>query len=40
MTADAFPGAPAKAAWLQLAAPIRNPYFGHEMPECGDEVKP
>ena len=40
MTADAFPGAPAKAAWVQLSAPIRNPYFGPEMPECGDEVKP
>ena len=40
MTADSFPGAPAKAAWMQLSAPIRNPYFGSEMPECGDEVKP
>ena len=40
MTADSFPGAPAKAAWMQLSAPIRNPYFGREMPECGDEVKP
>lgn len=40
MTADAFPGAPAKAAWMQLSAPIRNPYFGAEMPECGEEVKP
>ncbi len=40
MTADSFPGAPAKAAWMQLSAPIRNPYFGPEMPECGEEVKP
>lgn len=40
MTADSFPGAPAKAAWMQLSGPIRNPYFGREMPECGDEVKP
>ena len=40
MTADSFPGAPAKAAWMQLSPPIRNPYFGREMPECGDEVKP
>ncbi len=39
MTGDSFPGAPAKAAWMQLSAPIRNPYFGREMPECGDEVK-
>ncbi len=40
MTADSFPGAPAKAAWMQLSAPIRNPYFGREMLECGGEVKP
>jgi Cu(I)/Ag(I) efflux system membrane fusion protein len=40
MTADSFPGAPAKAAWMQLAPPIRNPYFGRAMPECGNEVKP
>jgi Cu(I)/Ag(I) efflux system membrane fusion protein len=40
MTADAFPGAPAKAAWMQLAAPLHNPYFGPQMPDCGDEVKP
>ena len=40
MTADSFPGAPAKAAWMQLSPPIRNPYFGREMPGCGDEVKP
>ncbi len=40
MTSDAFPGAPAKAAWVQLVAPIRNPYFGRLMPDCGEEVKP
>jgi len=40
MTKDAFPGAPRTAEWLQLAAPIRNPYFGAEMLDCGSEVKP
>jgi len=40
MTKDAFPGAPRTAEWLQLDAPIRNPYFGAEMLDCGSEVKP
>ena len=40
MTKDAFPGAPRTAEWLQLAVPIRNPYFGAEMLDCGSEVKP
>ena len=40
MTKDAFAGAPRTAEWLQLAAPIRNPYFGAEMLDCGSEVKP
>jgi len=40
MTKDAFPGAPRAAEWLQFAAPIRNPYFGAEMLDCGSEVKP
>ena len=35
-----IPGAPRTAEWLQLAAPIRNPYFGAEMLDCGSEVKP
>lgn len=26
--------------WLQLKGPLRNPYFGAEMLECGTEVKP
>lgn len=26
--------------WLQLTGTIRNPYFGAEMLECGEEVKP
>jgi Cu(I)/Ag(I) efflux system membrane fusion protein len=40
MTADAFPGAPAAAEWIQTAGPLRNPWFGPEMLECGTEVKP
>ncbi len=40
MTRRAFPGAPARAAWMQLAGPTRNPYFGSEMLDCGTEVKP
>jgi Cu(I)/Ag(I) efflux system membrane fusion protein len=39
MTEDAFPGAPKRGSWLQLAAPLRNPYFGAEMLDCGTEVK-
>lgn len=39
MTKDAFPGAPNRAAWMQLQAPVRNPYFGAEMLDCGSEVK-
>ena len=26
--------------WLQMRGPLRNPYFGAEMLECGTEVKP
>jgi hypothetical protein len=40
MTAEAFDGAPARAQWLQLAPPLRNPWFGKEMLECGVEVAP
>ena len=40
MTAKSFPGAPKTARWIQLQAPIRNPYFGAEMIDCGAEVKP
>jgi membrane fusion protein, copper/silver efflux system len=40
MTGDSFPGAPAKAKWVQSGADIRNPYFGAEMLSCGAEVKP
>jgi hypothetical protein len=40
MTGDSFPGAPAKAKWVQSGSEIRNPYFGAEMLSCGAEVKP
>lgn len=40
MTRRAFPGAPPKAAWMQLGGPIRNPYFGADMLDCGTEVRP
>ena len=40
MTKDAFPGAPRTAEWIQMQLPIRNPYFGAEMLDCGSEVKP
>ncbi len=40
MTGDSFPGAPAKAKWVQFGSEIRNPYFGAEMLSCGAEVKP
>jgi len=40
MTKNAFDGAPKSAEWVQLQSPIRNPYFGVEMLDCGTEVKP
>lgn len=40
MTSGAFPGAPDKARWIQIGAPLRNPWFGAAMLECGSEVKP
>ncbi|MBL9127345.1 MAG: DUF3347 domain-containing protein, partial [Verrucomicrobiales bacterium] len=39
MTSEAFDGAPPRAEWLQLAPPLRNPWFGAEMLECGVEVR-
>jgi Cu(I)/Ag(I) efflux system membrane fusion protein len=38
MVKQAFPGAPNGGVWLQLSAPIHNPYFGAEMLDCGNEV--
>lgn len=40
MTAEAFDGAPARALWFQFGPPLKNPWFGEEMLDCGTEVKP
>lgn len=40
MTEGAFPGAPAKARWIQTDGPMRNPWFGPAMADCGSEVQP
>jgi Cu(I)/Ag(I) efflux system membrane fusion protein len=39
MTNRAFPGAPKTSMWVQTNAPLRNPFFGSEMIDCGNEVK-
>lgn len=38
MASGAFPGAPPKARWIQLKGPLRNPWFGAAMLDCGQEV--
>jgi len=40
MTDNAFPGAPSKARWIQSGKPLRNPWFGASMAECGAEIQP
>lgn len=40
MTARAFDGAPPRARWFQTGAPIRNPWYGAAMLDCGTEVRP
>ena len=40
MTNRAFPGAPKTGAWMQAEGPLRNPFFGAEMLDCGSEVQP
>jgi Cu(I)/Ag(I) efflux system membrane fusion protein len=40
MVSQAWPGAPKDGFWVQLQGPVRNPYFGAEMLECGVELKP
>lgn len=39
MTAKAFPGAPKSAAWFQWSGPIRNPWYGADMLDCGTEIR-
>ncbi len=38
MTQSAFPGAPSKARWIQSSGPLRNPWFGPEMIDCGAKL--
>jgi membrane fusion protein, copper/silver efflux system len=40
MAGDAYPGAPAKARWIQIDGPLRNPWLGLAMADCGTEVQP
>ena len=40
MVDQAVPGAKNPGLWVQLDPPMRNPFFGTEMLECGTEVKP
>jgi hypothetical protein len=40
MADRAVPGAPSVGFWLQTQAPLRNPFFGAPMIDCGTEVKP
>jgi Cu(I)/Ag(I) efflux system membrane fusion protein len=40
MVDRAIPGAAKNAQWIQLEPPLRNPFFGADMLDCGTEVKP
>jgi len=40
MVNRAIPGAAKNGQWIQLDGPLRNPFFGAAMLECGNEVKP
>ncbi len=40
MTGGSFPGAPARARWVQTDGLTRNPYLGAAMLTCGEEVRP
>ena len=40
MTGELDPSVPNNARWIQGPdGPLRNPYFGNAMPECGEEIK-
>jgi Cu(I)/Ag(I) efflux system membrane fusion protein len=39
MVDRAIPGAAKNGQWIQLEPPLRNPYFGADMLDCGTEVK-
>jgi len=41
MVDEAVPGVPRKARWIQTGGrAMANPFFGKEMSECGEEIKP
>ncbi|MEO6848757.1 MAG: efflux RND transporter periplasmic adaptor subunit [Chthoniobacterales bacterium] len=40
MSASLYKGAPPDARWIQATFPIKNPFFGAQMLDCGTEVKP
>ena len=41
MVSQAIPGVPKKARWIQTGGrALRNPFFGKEMPDCGEEIQP
>ncbi|MEW6157624.1 MAG: efflux RND transporter periplasmic adaptor subunit [Verrucomicrobiota bacterium] len=40
MVNQAVPGAARNGFWVQAKGPLRNPFFGAEMLDCGTEVKP
>ena len=39
MVDRAVPGGTKEGRWIQLKGPLRNPFFGSEMLDCGSEVK-
>lgn len=39
MVKRAFPEAPKTASWIQLGGPVRNPWFGADMIDCGTELR-
>ena len=41
MVNQAIPGAPKKGHWIQTGGrELRNPFFGKEMPDCGELIQP
>jgi Cu(I)/Ag(I) efflux system membrane fusion protein len=39
MVNQAIPGADKNGRWVQMEGPLRNPFFGAQMLDCGTEVK-
>ena len=41
MVNQAIPGVPRKAHWIQTGGrELSNPFYGKEMPDCGEQIKP